>query len=68
MTRHVTYKELSNTSSESSQKILPDMLRFVFVYDTRFGDALVKDRIFKVDIFLKSLGPYNFSPGPYIFR
>ena len=43
MTRHVTYKELSNTSSESSQKILPDMLRFVFVYDTRFPNHTTKD-------------------------
>ena len=43
------------------------MLRFVFVYDTRFADALIKDRIFKVDIFLKNLGPYNFEPWTVYF-
>ena len=35
------HKELSNTNSESPKKMLSDdMLRFVFVYDARFADAL----------------------------
>ena len=34
-------KEVSYTNSESLQKMLSDdMLRFVFVYDARFADAL----------------------------
>ena len=43
------------------------MLRFVFVYDARFADVLVKDRIFKVVIFLKNLGLYNFQPWTVYF-
>ena len=35
------HKELSNTNSESPQKMLSGgMLRFVFVYDAQFADAL----------------------------
>ena len=43
------------------------MLRFVFVYDARFADALVKDCIFKVVIFLKNLGLYYFQPWTVYF-
>ena len=52
--------EIRNETVLPSKILSDDMLGFVFVYDTRFADALVKDRIFKVDIFLKNLGPYNF--------
>ena len=35
------HKDFSNTNSESPEKMLSDdMLRFVFVYDARFADAL----------------------------